>query len=164
MPGITRILVSAAAIFAVFAAPAFAGSTNIDNLRGYFMQDAANGNRIEIYMDIVNTGDTNDRLYAVRSKHADHATLNAAAHDMTGGTIDHDEGMHMPTATIVVPAGETVALEHGGMHVMLMEPKTDLAMGSAITITLFFEQAGAMKVRITLAEMGEPHAGERKQH
>ena len=160
MPRIARIFLSAATLFAVFAMPAFAGSINIDNAHGYFMEDAVNGNRVEIYMDIVNTGDTADQLYAVRSKHADHATLNTAAHDMAGGTIDHDEGMHMPTATIAVPASETVTLKHGGMHVMLMKPKTDLTVGTTITVSLFFEQAGKMEVRITLAEMAEPHTGD----
>jgi copper(I)-binding protein len=149
---------------AAFAMSAFAGSIDIDNARGFYMEDAVNGARIEIYMDIVNMGDTADRLFAVRSKHADHATLNTAAHDMAGGTIDHDEGMHMPTTTIAIPAGETVTLKHGGMHVMLMKPTTDLAVGTTITVILFFEQAGKMEVLITLAEMDESHAGEHKQH
>lgn len=159
MSGFYKIFLSVAALLAASAMPAFAGSIDIDNARGYFLEDAANGARIEIYMDIVNMGDTADQLYAVRSKQADHATLNIAAHDMAGGIISHKEGMHMPTVTIAIPAGETVTLKHGGMHVMLMEPKADLAVGATITVTLFFEQAGKIEVPITLAEMAEAHTG-----
>ncbi|HSJ28113.1 MAG TPA: copper chaperone PCu(A)C [Acidimicrobiia bacterium] len=65
----------------------------------------------------------------------------------TGSTMGSGEMMTMrPVDRIVIPAGGTMALEPGGYHVMLIGLVQPLETGSAITITLVFEQAGEIEV------------------
>jgi copper(I)-binding protein len=43
---------------------------------------------------------------------------------------------------IAVPAGETVTLQSGGLHLMFMDVKKPFAEGDSIPVTLTFEKAG----------------------
>ncbi len=49
---------------------------------------------------------------------------------------------------IPVPAGQTVILERGGMHVMLMGLAAPLVDGGAVPLTLVFETAGEIPVTV----------------
>ncbi len=52
-----------------------------------------------------------------------------------------------PVAEIDVPAGDTVKLEPGGYHLMLMDVSDMPAVGETVDITLTFEQAGDIMVQ-----------------
>ena len=56
------------AISGLTAAAANAGEITISNATAHVMEDPVNGRRIEVYMDIENSGGARDRLYSVRSK------------------------------------------------------------------------------------------------
>ena len=47
---------------------------------------------------------------------------------------------------IELPAGKTVELKPGGLHVMFIGLKQPLALGSKVPVTLKFERAGEIKV------------------
>jgi periplasmic copper chaperone A len=47
---------------------------------------------------------------------------------------------------IELPAGQTVQLKPGGLHVMFIGLKQPLALGSKVPVTLKFEKAGEVKV------------------
>ena len=47
---------------------------------------------------------------------------------------------------VEIPAGGSVELKPGGIHVMLIDLQQDLVVGQSIEITLTFEQAGEVKV------------------
>jgi copper(I)-binding protein len=51
-----------------------------------------------------------------------------------------------PVERIDVPAGETVALEPGGYHVMLLDLAAPLEVGATVEVTLTFESAGTQVV------------------
>jgi len=51
-------------------------------------------------------------------------------------------------AEIIVQAKQNITLKQGGLHVMLMNLKTDLQEPDSVTISLIFKQAG--KVDLTL--------------
>jgi copper(I)-binding protein len=74
-----------------------------------------------------------------------------------GGDMGDDMGGGMmtmqPVESIAVPAGEKVALEPGGYHVMLLDVKKVLEPGDTIDVTLTFEKAGEIT---TTAEVREP--------
>jgi copper(I)-binding protein len=53
--------------------------------------------------------------------------------------------------TIELPAGKTVELKPGGLHIMLMGLKAPLKAGSGVPLTLKFEKAGAVTVNLTVA-------------
>ena len=54
---------------------------------------------------------------------------------------------------IVVPAGATVALEPGGLHLMFMGLKAPLKVGSRFPLTLRFEKGGEVGVEMSVAPM-----------
>lgn len=47
---------------------------------------------------------------------------------------------------IDIPAGETVKLEPGGYHIMLLDLKGQIKSGDTIPVTLTFKKAGTVKV------------------
>jgi len=49
---------------------------------------------------------------------------------------------------IDIPAGQTVKLEPGGLHLMFMELKAPLANGSSFPLKLRFEKAGEVTVQV----------------
>lgn len=55
---------------------------------------------------------------------------------------------------IPVPAGKTVTLKPGGLHLMLLELKAPLVEGDAFDITLTFEKAGTIKVNAPVQKIG----------
>ena len=57
-----------------------------------------------------------------------------------------------PVTAIDVPAGGTVSLEPGGLHVMLLELAAPLTAGQTFELTLQFEQAGEQVVPITVRD------------
>ena len=114
-----------------------------------------------VYVEITNDGDTDDALVgvavdpSVAAKAELHETT--AADDSMGDGMDDDgqgSGTTMgedmgggmmemqPVDEIPVPAGETVALEPGGYHIMLLELAAPLEVGATIEVTLTFEGAG----------------------
>lgn len=58
-----------------------------------------------------------------------------------------------------LPAGEAVALQPGGNHIMLMALKQPLAEGEMVSLTLTFENAPPMGIRARVAQ--PPAPGER---
>jgi len=50
--------------------------------------------------------------------------------------------------SLEVPAGKTVELKPGGLHLMFLDLKAPLANGSSFPLTLRFEKAGEVKVNV----------------
>ena len=68
-------------------------------------------------------------------------------------TIDDDGVMSMQqVAQIVVPAGESVALEPGGLHVMCIDRQVELSPGDRFPITLSFVNAGEIVIEAEIRE------------
>ena len=71
----------------------------------------------------------------------------------TSGSMDDMGEMTMREVdSIEIPAGETVALEPGGYHVMLMDLAGPLEAGTTFELTLEFEQAGEQTVEVTVRD------------
>lgn len=101
------------------------------------------------YVTITNTGDTADRLIAASSPAAAQVQL----HEMKM------EGDVMKMAEledgIPVPAGATVTLAPGGLHLMLMGLESQLVEGQSVPVTLTFEEAGTVEISL---DIGSPAA------
>ncbi len=93
------------------------------------------------YMEL--TASVDDRLVAARVS-ADVAAT-AEVHE-TVMDPDTQEMAMRETDAIDLPAGETVALEPGGYHVMLLDLAEPLEPGTTIELTLVFEEAGEVVV------------------
>ncbi|MDP3960671.1 MAG: copper chaperone PCu(A)C [Pseudorhodobacter sp.] len=91
------------------------------------------------FMDIVNTGTEMERLIGVEVDFA------AAQLHQTVVSADGVASMN-PVEAIEIPAGATVALEHGGYHVMLMGLTKTLALGDELPGVLIFEHQGRVEI------------------
>jgi copper(I)-binding protein len=68
------------------------------------------------------------------------------------------EGKMRRVKAIEVPAGKTVELKPGGLHVMLINLKEPLKEGQTVEITLKFEKSGEIKVQAPVKKgMGGMH-------
>ena len=153
-------LVAAASFCLLQSAPAIAADIRVDNAVGTLIDDAVNGRRIEIYMEITNDGGAPDRLYAVRSRLSGNTMISVVQHSAEHGHNDNHMNMvdtmtdkHLRTTVLDVPGRETAVLEHGGSHIMLMDPGSVPEPGATFPVTLFFEGAGRVSVDVTMEAM-----------
>ncbi|NRP74228.1 hypothetical protein ILFOPFJJ_05149 [Ensifer psoraleae] len=88
---------------------------------------------------VKNTGSSDDRLLAVESPAAGRVEL----HEMRM----ENEVMKMRKLEggIAIPAGATVELTSGSLHLMFMEVKKPFAEGDTVPVTLTFEKAGKVE-------------------
>ncbi|PID84941.1 MAG: hypothetical protein CSB13_10570 [Chloroflexi bacterium] len=56
---------------------------------------------------------------------------------------------------IPIPAGETVELKKGGLHIMCIDKEAPLEKGTSVDIALIFANAGTINVTGTVVEPGD---------
>ncbi|WP_158968765.1 copper chaperone PCu(A)C [Chachezhania sediminis] len=103
------------------------------------------------FMVLRNTGDTDDRLIAVRTQ--------AAAKSELHTHKENDQGVMQMMAVedgFAVPAGGDHALARGGDHVMLMGLSAPLAQGDAVPMVFVFEKAGEIAVDVPVDNERKP--------
>ncbi len=88
----------------------------------------------------------------------------AASVELHRMSMDGDVMRMRRVDAIEVPAGQTVELKPGGLHLMLMGLKQPLQLGEKIPLTLQFEKAGAVNVELKIEHPksgtdGAPAAG-----
>ena len=113
------------------------------------------------FMAVTNPTDTDDRLVAARSDVAERVELHTHIQTDAGvmRMVEVEEG-------IPLPAGETVMLQRGGLHVMFLGLTRPLTHGDEIEITLEFEIAEPLTITVPvdLERMPTPGAGMGMQH
>ena len=82
---------------------------------------------------------------------ADDTMADDMGDDMSGDMGDGAMTMQ-EVESIPLPAGETVKLEPGGYHIMLLDLAEPLEEGMEFELTLTFEQAGELTVTVTVGE------------
>ena len=95
----------------------------------------------------------------IKNKGSAQDALVQASADICGATelhmsaIDDAGVMSMQQVSqIDIPAGESVTLEPGGLHIMCIDRLVDLAPGDSVPILLSFSQAGTMTVEAEIRE------------
>ncbi|MBL8592466.1 MAG: DUF1775 domain-containing protein [Devosia sp.] len=96
------------------------------------------------YVTITNTGAEADRLVGAASPVAGVAQIHEMK--MEGDLMKMNEA---PDG-VEIPAGATVALKPGGLHIMFMQLKQPLVQGTRIPLTLTFEKAGSVEVELSV--------------
>ncbi|MBZ8117109.1 copper chaperone PCu(A)C [Roseovarius sp. LXJ103] len=126
---------------AFIAVPAFAADIKV--MDAYARSASPGAVTGAAFMHVMNTGAEEDRLIAAASPAAEKVELHTHEEDANGvmRMIHVEEGF-------VLPAGETLMLERGGKHVMLMGLTGPLAQDDMVEITLTFEQAGEIKIEV----------------
>ena len=105
------------------------------------------------FMTVANTGTEDDRLVAARSTVAGRMEV----HEMR---MDGDVmRMREIAGGLAIPAGETVALQPGGYHIMFMDLAGPLAEGDMAEVTLTFERAGEVTLTMPVVARDATPAG-----
>lgn len=91
------------------------------------------------YFSVTNSGTTDDDLVAIRAD-VPRSEVHATETDASGVT------RMTPVAPLPIPAGGTVTLQPGGLHVMFMGLAHPLAPGDHVPATLVFRNAGEIAV------------------
>jgi copper(I)-binding protein len=146
MSGFSKIALGAALASLLAVAPALAGSIEVDEVRA--VVEMENGeSAAALFMTITNNGNRSDRLYAAKSKVARTAELRAEGHEDDRVLAAGDGGhRHATAVAFEVKPGERLELRDGGQHVMLHDLRSDLQVGDVVAVTLFFEEAGPVKI------------------
>jgi copper(I)-binding protein len=94
---------------------------------GRLMLPAVAGNPGAVYFDVANSGTSNK-------------VIRAASVAGAGGTMLHAtvEGSMQEAVNVMVPPGETVKLEPGGLHLMAMDLADTVTAGGEVEVTLTF--------------------------
>jgi hypothetical protein len=93
------------------------------------------------FLSIENKGAADDRLLSARAAVSQAVELHMMS--MEGNVMKM-----RPVDAIAVPAGKTVKLEPGGLHIMFVGLKAPLAEGDSFPMTLRFEKAGEVTVTV----------------
>ncbi len=140
---------AALAAFTLMASTAHADSVSIENARAFATAPTAMAGGG--FLTITNTGDQDDTLIGIR---ADFPRVELHTTEFTDGVA---RMMHLDA--IPVPAGETVSLEPGGLHVMFMGLRGNpLEEGETIPATLIFENAGEVEITFDIVKRDMAHS------
>lgn len=149
----SSIFMRNAALAALVALPTF-GLAEIVIEDPYARVSRPNAPTGAAFMEIRNTGETEDRLIAASSDVAKRVELHTH--------IDQGDGVMKMTELengIIIPAGESHMMVRGGDHVMFMGIIEPLEQGKTVDVTLTFEQAGDVVVSIPVDNNRKPKHG-----
>jgi copper(I)-binding protein len=96
-----------------------------------------------VYFSVTNGGAKEDRLLAVSSSVA--ASVEIHETQTVKGTMQMRQ-----VASVSCPAGTTVKIEPGGLHVMLLGLKQPLMEGAKMDLTLRFRDAGVLSIQVPI--------------
>lgn len=99
------------------------------------------------FMTIRNSGSAPDRLLSA-------STPVARLTELHTHIRDGDVMRMRPVPDIPIPAGQTVNLRPGGLHVMLIGLTEPLRQGAEVPLTLRFERAGEVQVMLAVEAAG----------
>lgn len=94
-----------------------------------------------------------DRLLSASSP----ASGKVEIHEMK--MVDEVMVMRPVEGGLEIPAGGTVELKPGGLHLMFMSPSAPFTEGETVPVTLEFEKAGAVEVVLPVRAASGGHSG-----
>lgn len=109
------------------------------------------------YLSVQNNGSSADRLLGA-------STPAAAQVQMHTMTMDGNVMKMREVDRIDIPPGQTVTLEPGRLHLMLIGLKAPLKADSRVPMSLKFEKAGTVQVELTVEAMAPGAAASARQH
>jgi periplasmic copper chaperone A len=96
-----------------------------------------------VYFSVKNSGAKEDKLMAVSSSVA--ASVEIHETQTVKGVMQMRQ-----VASVSCPAGATLKIEPGGLHVMLLGLKQPLLDGSKMDLTLRFRDAGVLSIQVPI--------------
>ena len=147
----------AAVAASTLALPSFAADIMVQD--PYARSSAMMATSGAAFMQIMNHGETDDRLIGAASPVAEMVQLHTHKEDENGvmRMLHVEEGFP-------VAAGETLMLARGGNHVMFMGITEPFEQGDMIPLTLTFEKAGDITLEVPVDLERQPMHGMKHQH
>ncbi len=100
------------------------------------------------YMTLRNTGNEDDALIGASSDACGTVELHESFKTAEGAM-----GMRpVEGGKIVIPAGQTVELKMGGLHIMCIDKKVDFTPGTKVKLVLHFEKSGDMPIEVEIRQ------------
>lgn len=127
------------------------GALTVDNVSANLTLPSDTG---AVYMQITNGTEVDDALIDATVPGCGTIELHEMVMDGDVMRMRQMEGNRIP-----VPAGETVMLQRGGLHVMCIDKTGEFAVGDEVPVTLQFENAGTIEVMAMVIEPGEMPEG-----
>ncbi|MGO1773443.1 MAG: copper chaperone PCu(A)C [Halomonas sp.] len=106
------------------------------------------------FVTITNRGEASDTLVGATSSLTDRVEIHIM--EMDGDVM---RMQHLPGG-IEIPAGETVTLAPGGLHLMFMALSSPIEEGQPIYVTLDFQHAGSIETELQVLPVGASPEGE----
>ena len=103
------------------------------------------------YVSITNKGDRPEYLTGAVTRLATHVEIHKM--EMDGDVMK----MRPLGASLEIPAGQTITLKPGGLHLMLMGLTTAAKKGDTASLTLIFEHAGEIELNVPVVSLGHGH-------
>ena len=148
-----RILSGAVALLLLLASPIAAAahevftSGTLEISGGYSRATLPNAPVGAGYITITNKGTEDDTLVSVASPVAGVTQIHEMK--MEGDVMKMTE---LPDG-LVIPAGQSVALAPGGLHIMFMDLKEPLVEGAKVPVTLTFKTAGTIEIELVVGSI-----------
>jgi copper(I)-binding protein len=102
------------------------------------------------YLSIQNAGKAGDKLLSAKAE----VSTSVELHEMK---MEGDVMRMREVSAVEVPAGKTVELKPGGLHIMFMGLKAPLKQGDKFPLKLKFEKAGEVTVTVNVEGSGAVH-------
>ena len=128
--------------------------TKVMVMNGYARATFALAKTGAVYFTLHNTSDSDKTLMSVS------VSSDVASEAQIHTTVMEEDVMKMRELTngVKIQAGEMVSFESGGRHIMLMGLTKGLKEGGDLALTLKFDDASEMEVRLPIKkEAGESH-------
>lgn len=161
-PTVLRAALTAAVIFLASLPPAVAhpghneGSITVHD--AYARAMPPNAPSAGGYITLTNSGSVDDVLLMVTSPAAGEVQVHETIMEndmMLMGPIDGE---------LAVPAGQSVTLQPGGMHLMFLDVAEPFTEGDEVTILLHFEHAGTVEAVLPVGAIGASEAPMQMDH
>jgi copper(I)-binding protein len=120
-------------------------TTGILDIKNPWARPAVDGANGALYLVIENGTSQDDVLLSSRTDIASAVELHESQMDGDQMSMHHQD-------EVVLPAGEAVEFSPGGLHIMLVSLTRELKAGETFDITLVFEQAGEIIVKVSVKD------------
>jgi periplasmic copper chaperone A len=105
-----------------------------------------------VYMTLMNHGAVPDKLLSISTPAADMAMLHESVEE---GGVSKMKDM----SALEIPAGGSIEMKPGGLHIMLMGLGAPLKKGNSLKLTLTFEHAGNVDVDAKVGDVAQSVGG-----
>ena len=142
---LTRSLIAAVMVLSAFTSQAHSFKLGAIDIGHPWARPTADGQKVGGgYLKLTNAGAA-DRLVSASSEVSDSVELHTMSMDGTVMRMRQVDGIDLP-------AGQTVELKPGGLHIMFIGLKAPLQEGSKFPVKLKFEKAGEVMVDVKVQQ------------